>query len=348
VRSCALGILPAALLLTACGGGGTHLDLLSNVRVTISPTVASVPAGDTQQFTATVTGTANTAVAWSVNETPGGDATVGTISSAGLYTAPPAIPSPDTVSVKATSIANKQESASAQVTITLPVPKLTTLTPLTVVRSFADFDLDVYGSRFSATSQVVFNGVAELTTYLGDDTHLKAHIPAADIATTGSYSVVVQDNGQTSNSLDFYVVPPIVAQDVPVAAQSTTAGVNIAVVPLASPTLALLAVGEGNTAGGTGVTLLPGETVELFLAGRGIVGGTYYVIGGELQDIVVTQPLAADFQTAHDQDGNPIPAVTLAITALPDAAPGPRNILVINTDGEISVFVGGVLVAVGP
>lgn len=346
----AVGILFTALLAAACGGGGNGSvrNLVSGVRITISPIAASVPAGETQQFTATVTGTTNTAVAWSVNEIAGGDATVGTITSTGLYTAPAAVPSPATVSVKATSAANSAQSASAQVTITPPVPKLTSLAPLTVIRSFADFDLDVYGSRFSATSQVIFNGAAEPTTYLGSDAHLKARIPATEIAVSGSYSIVVQDNGQTSNSLDFYVVPPVIGQDVQVAAGGTTSGVDIAVTPVASPSLALLAVGEGNTAGGSGISLRQGGTVDLFLGGTGIVPGTYYVIGGESQDINVTQPLAADFQEATDQAGNPVPAVKFQIRALPAAALGPRSILVTNPNGEISGFVGGVLVIPGP
>src|SRR5438094_6986821 len=90
------------------------------VSVTISPTSATVGAGGTQQFTATVTNTNNTAVTWQVNGVPGGNATAGTISSAGLYTAPAAVPSPATVTVRAVSQADATKSASAQVTITAP------------------------------------------------------------------------------------------------------------------------------------------------------------------------------------------------------------------------------------
>src|SRR5438477_8256518 len=73
-----------------------------------------------QQFTATVTNTNNTAVTWQVNGVPGGNATAGTISSVGLYTAPAAVPSPATVTVRAVSQADATKSASAQVTITAP------------------------------------------------------------------------------------------------------------------------------------------------------------------------------------------------------------------------------------
>jgi Fe-S cluster assembly iron-binding protein IscA len=91
------------------------------VVVTISPTSAQVVAGKTQQFKATVTGNSNTAVAWSVSGVGCSGATCGTISSAGLYTAPPTQPSPALVTVTATSSADSSKSASVSVTILPPV-----------------------------------------------------------------------------------------------------------------------------------------------------------------------------------------------------------------------------------
>jgi len=86
--------------------------------VTISPASATVAVGGTQQFTATVQNTSNTAVTWQVNGVAGGNATVGTITSSGLYTAPGAVPSPAAVTVTAVSQADATKSASAQVTVT--------------------------------------------------------------------------------------------------------------------------------------------------------------------------------------------------------------------------------------
>jgi len=77
--------------------------------------------GETQHVTATVQNTANTAVTWQVNAVSGGNATVGTISSSGLYTAPAVVPSPATVTVTAVSQADATKSASAQVTITAAI-----------------------------------------------------------------------------------------------------------------------------------------------------------------------------------------------------------------------------------
>jgi hypothetical protein len=88
------------------------------VAVALSPTSASVLLGDTQQFTANVTGTTNTTVTWTVNGTTGGSSTIGTVSSSGSYTAPQDLPSAASVTVTATSQADATKSASASVAIT--------------------------------------------------------------------------------------------------------------------------------------------------------------------------------------------------------------------------------------
>ena len=88
------------------------------VTITIAPTAASVRVSRTQAFTATVQGTSNTSVIWKVNGVTGGNATVGTISAAGLYRAPSKVPSPAIVTVSATSAADSTKTASASVTIT--------------------------------------------------------------------------------------------------------------------------------------------------------------------------------------------------------------------------------------
>jgi hypothetical protein len=89
-----------------------------SVSVSISPTSASVRLKGTRQFTATVTNTTNTAVTWYVNNLLGGNSTLGTISTSGLYKAPNTAPLPLSVTVKAISTADPSKSATAAVTIT--------------------------------------------------------------------------------------------------------------------------------------------------------------------------------------------------------------------------------------
>jgi uncharacterized protein (DUF1800 family) len=88
------------------------------ITVVVSPAAANVATGMTQAFAATVAGTSNTGVSWSVNGIGGGNATLGTISSAGVYTAPSAVPAPATVTVRATSAASASSTGQASVTIT--------------------------------------------------------------------------------------------------------------------------------------------------------------------------------------------------------------------------------------
>jgi hypothetical protein len=88
------------------------------VAITISPSSATVRLKQSRQFAASVTGTSNTAVVWKVNGNAGGNGTVGTVSATGLYRAPKRLPSPATVAVSATSVADPLKSATAQVTVT--------------------------------------------------------------------------------------------------------------------------------------------------------------------------------------------------------------------------------------
>jgi len=98
----------------------TAIAVPSPVTVSVSPLSGSLQAGSgtTQSFTATVGATLNTQVTWQVNTITGGNATVGAISTAGVYTVPATVPSPATVTVTAISVADSTRSASAMVTIT--------------------------------------------------------------------------------------------------------------------------------------------------------------------------------------------------------------------------------------
>ena len=115
---CSLGFL---ILLGGCGGNNSTTPPPpppQSATVTVSSSSSSVVLGNTQQFTATVTGISNTEVTWSVNGVSGGNSTVGTISSAGLYTAPQDLPNPSNVTIKATSQANSSASGNGVLTIT--------------------------------------------------------------------------------------------------------------------------------------------------------------------------------------------------------------------------------------
>src|SRR5579871_4872384 len=99
-RIIAFLLLGAALGIAGCGSKAS-----SSVALTISPTTASVITNRTQQFSGLVTGSSNTAITWSLACQTGVAANAcGSIDAAGLYTAPPTIPTvPSTTSGAAPS-----------------------------------------------------------------------------------------------------------------------------------------------------------------------------------------------------------------------------------------------------
>ena len=154
----ALFFISAAFLISSCGGGGgssATTPAPQTVGINISPATASVTAGKTQQFTATVTGSSNTTVSWAVNGAAGGNTTAGTISSAGLYTAPSQAPNPATVTITATSQADATKSASATVTVMAPVQVTVSISPTTgslIGGQTLQFNASVTGSSNTAVT----------------------------------------------------------------------------------------------------------------------------------------------------------------------------------------------------
>src|SRR5712692_1872079 len=86
----------------------------SGIQISVKPTSATVGTSENLQFIATITGSSNTAVKWFVNEIEGGNATLGTISTNGLYTAPATPPNVTPVTIAA----NGAVRSSNAVTIT--------------------------------------------------------------------------------------------------------------------------------------------------------------------------------------------------------------------------------------
>lgn len=115
------GAIPVTVTNPGAGAGTSTASSFTitqpAITLAITPTTAQIPVKALQQFTATVTNTSNTAVDWSVNGVAGGSATVGTISTSGLYVAPATVPNPATINITATSQADTSVSASAAVTI---------------------------------------------------------------------------------------------------------------------------------------------------------------------------------------------------------------------------------------
>ena len=100
---------PAGIQTVALTGAGAN-----PAPITVKPRIASVTQAQTQQYTAFLSNVVTTNVTWYVDNVAGGNSTVGTISSSGLYT-PPATAGSHTV--KAVNIANTKQGASVPVVV---------------------------------------------------------------------------------------------------------------------------------------------------------------------------------------------------------------------------------------
>ena len=106
------------LALLACGcTGSVAKPSPGAVAVAITPRSASLAIGATQQFSASVSGGSNSSVSWSVQCAMPGNSACGTISNAGLYTAPNTEPPPSSATVIATSQADPSQEASAAIAL---------------------------------------------------------------------------------------------------------------------------------------------------------------------------------------------------------------------------------------
>jgi hypothetical protein len=130
----ALSLLALCVTLAACssggGGGGTPPPPPPAITVTISPNSGTVLLGNTLTFSASLTNTPDTSVLWSVNGISGGSSQFGTISAAGLFTAPADLPQSSAVQVTATSHADPSKSSTVSVTVSSDIAiSLSTFSP---------------------------------------------------------------------------------------------------------------------------------------------------------------------------------------------------------------------------
>jgi hypothetical protein len=164
----------------------------SGITVTVSPTAATVNLSSTQQFNATVLNSTATSVSWSVNAVPGGNATSGTVSASGLYTAPSILPSPAGVTVEAASNSTPSAFGTASVTLVPSQPVVTvTVSPssssLQTGRS-ERFTATVSGTaNHSVTWEV--NGLTGGSSAVGTITAAGAYTAPAAVPSGGSVTI---------------------------------------------------------------------------------------------------------------------------------------------------------------
>jgi hypothetical protein len=224
-----------------------------------------------------------------------------------------------------------------------------TLSPTTAyvpVGAAVQFSVTVAGTPNAAVTWSVNNAVGGSVTAGFITT---AGFYTAPLSVPSPNSVTVMATSQEDGTKFATATVTILAQTsgantVQVASGQTISNINVQVSPL-TPTLSIY--GAGTCSGSacataaTGVEVAQGGSATIFLVGKGVVSGTVYSISGKPADVTVVQPSGAQFSQTNDGT----PSVTFDIVVSANAVPGPRNIMVSNpTTGELSVFVGGLLI----
>jgi hypothetical protein len=117
-------LLGETVTVTAVSGGNAAVsgsavaNLTGLVTTALTPASVTLAGSATQQFTATVNGAATSGVSWILSPA------LGSITTAGLFTAPPSTFAIQTITVTAVSVADSSKTASA--TVTVPVTTLGT------------------------------------------------------------------------------------------------------------------------------------------------------------------------------------------------------------------------------
>ena len=199
--SVALASAGLAFGLGCATGTVTSNNPVSPTPATVSVTIsggAQTRLGQQTQFSAVVANSSNQAVTWQVNGVTGGAVASGTISAAGLYTAPAALPSGNAVTIGAIAQASASATSTYAEAVWNPAPVLTTATATQTGTSSA-YLLDVIGVGFVAGTQIQVGGTAVATTLKSATEVTASYTPVAG-ATSASISVANPAPGASSSS----------------------------------------------------------------------------------------------------------------------------------------------------
>jgi hypothetical protein len=251
------------------------------------------------------------------------------ISTSGNYTAPAALPNPNTITVRATSAADASASGPSNVTLLNPTPVLTGINPSSV--GTGNFSLTATGSKFVNGAQVLFGTTPLQTTFVS-----AAQLTATGAASSaGSYGISVTN---------------------PSPGSSSSASVNLQVTgSTQASSCGSMSLGQGASLGGfvafpadslwntdiTSAPVDPNSTAIVNFIGSGIgihpdfgagqyqgstIGIPYLIVGSQ------QPPVTINF-TAYgsESDPGPMPApVTAPIEGYPNPGSGDRHVLVLD------------------
>ena len=141
-------------------------SVTGTISISLTPATSTIRCGATLAITGKVNNTTNQALTWQVNGVTGGNATVGTVSTSGVYTAPNILPLAAAVIVSAISAQDSTATASVTVNLQNPLPVVTSVTPNPVNPGSATITLS--GTGFANGSVIYLAGAALPTTFVSD------------------------------------------------------------------------------------------------------------------------------------------------------------------------------------
>ena len=336
------------------------ITILPHVVVSVLPASSTVSPGGRLGFTASVTGTDNQQVVWTITGAACGAAgACGTIDSSGLYTAPLAVPSPNLINVVATSLLDTGQFASATVTVS-GAPNISQLSPSSAYAGSAGgFTLKVTGSGFLASapgpgSLVIIAGSARATSCTSS-TVCNSSLSATDLLFAANLAVRIQNpDGTLSSPAVFAVAAAGAGPDIiPVTPGAPLAeGKDIVVVELstnggsgasANVGLSLAAMGAYNTA--TGTCLLGGQPVVITrpATGSSTADLCLFSVSGLSPSFVysLSGPVPADLViTSREPLGLGIVRLTLQVPS--GAAIGARTVFIENPSKDEAAGSGAI------
>src|SRR5437870_98900 len=203
--------LPASaalmVIVLVCGCSPSSPTSLPPPVISVSLTPAeqqTIQQNQTVGIVATVQGSSNNAVTWSLS----GSGFLSNQSATSVtYNAPSSITAPQTATVTATPSADTTKAASLKIRVALAEVPLVMqpLLPPSAAPGGAGFTLTVNGVGFATSATVMFNGASLATTFVSGH-RLTADVLAADIVTAGTASITVANapgGGLRSNAVYF-------------------------------------------------------------------------------------------------------------------------------------------------
>ena len=369
--SVADGTKSASVSVTVSGG--------VSVTMTAPTSPQSLSVNSTLGFTASVTGTSNTGVTWTVNGITNGNSTYGTITGSGLsvtYKAPAAVPSPATFNVTATSAQDGSKSASVSVTITVAAVGVSITSPSNPASIKVGGTLPITASVTGtantavtwtvtgANAGTVTNGNSTIGTIPGTSPSATYTAPAsipggnnpvtitatsqADETQSASLTVTINPSTTTTNAVNV------------TGGASPATGINLSLPSNANVTLGLADVGTCGSpnphnecfATVTGVQVsrsglatdsCPNATCTVWLLGQGLTNPEGSALASGLT-VSVTHGSTTDVTVSSVTAMVPqsLTEINFTITVLGTAPLGNRDLVVTLADGETQVYVGAI------